>query len=105
MTVRLSFVDRFGEAEASRIEEAAAMHYGWHMMREEISAGSDPFRTCIAICIGFECLSTYREDHGIEASEEDLRSWVIEHGDLKNHDGDFDGLALLIGEYQNWMPS
>lgn len=99
MSVRVAFVEAFGEANAAAVENAAR----GHMNGIHDNQGSDPFRWAIAICIGNECLGRYAEDHGITATPEELRAWVLEHGDLASHDGDVDYLALLAGAYDGWV--
>jgi hypothetical protein len=102
MSTREKFVEKFGEEQAKRVYDAAVEHKNGLHDRE----GSDPFRWAIAICIGFECLSEerYRKSHGITVPWEDIKRWIIEEGDLKNHDGDVDYLALCVGGYNEFVP-
>jgi hypothetical protein len=100
MTTRTSFVETFGEEEATRVEDAAESHLeDFYSTR-----GSDYFRWCICICLGFQCMEVdrYREYHGIIAPWSALKTWVKEHGDLANHDGDVDTLAYGSGVYEEY---
>jgi len=102
MSVRESFVARFGEGQAAAIEAAAEGHKnGCHD-----NPGSDYFRWAIAICIGFECMSndSYRTDHGITAPWDEIRAWIKADARLAEHDGDSDYLALFCGHYNEFMP-
>ena len=99
---RESFVETFGEEQAQAVERAAQDHKnGVHD-----KPGSDPFRWAIVICIGYECCSHsgYREAHRITAPWSEIKQWIIEHGDLANHDGDCDYLAMFGGVYNEYMP-
>jgi hypothetical protein len=101
MSTRKSFVEHFGEDQATKIEGAAQEHKnGVHD-----KTGSDPFRWAVAICIGFQCLEkeSFRAYHGITLPFDDFKTWVIDHGDLANHDGDFDYLAMLAGVYTDFI--
>jgi hypothetical protein len=99
MTIRDAFAAEFGKDTAAAIEAAAASHKnGVHD-----NPGSDPFKWALSICIGHECMSKYRDDHGVTADPEAIRLWVVEHGDLASHDGDVDYLALLCGVYDPWL--
>ena len=103
MSVRESFVARFGEGQAQAFERAADAH-----RRENGGSrgpGSDPFKTVIAITIGWDCFSNpaYREHHGITAPVDELTDWIRKDCDLGNHDGDFDALALFAGCYDDFI--
>ena len=101
MSVRDSFVKKFGEAEASKFEVAAESHKnGIHDKQ-----GSDPFKWVILICIGSECFTNprYRAYHGITADAEEVRQWCLQHGDLASHDGDCDFLALCANAYEPYL--
>lgn len=100
--IRASFVEHFGEDEASRIEGAANLHANGINSRNE---GLDPFRWAICITIGYECWTRprFREWHGFTASIADLKRWVKEHGHLANHDGDSDFLAGAAGCYEEYL--
>ncbi len=100
-SVRASFVTRFGEAEARAIESAAEGHTnGIHDRR-----GSDPFKWAICICIGYQCFEKerFREHHDIKAPASYIDKWIIEEGDLANHDGDVDFIALMINAYDKYI--
>jgi hypothetical protein len=102
MSIREGFVARFGEADAAAIEAAAREHSnGINSTR----TGSDPFRWAIAIAIGYQCmeLGRYRAHHGIVTPWTDLKAWIIEHGNLKDHDGDVDYLSMFIGTYNEYV--
>jgi hypothetical protein len=105
MSLREKFVARFGEDNAAAVEAAGRGHAEELIRPDGIDQGSDPFRTWVVFCIGFECLTKYRVDHGITADSEDLRRFVREEADLRHHDGDFDALGLLVGAYEDWMES
>lgn len=100
-SVRESFVNFFGEDQAQKIEESAKSHKNG--IHDE--PGSDPFRWAIIICIGYECMQkdSYREHHNITVPWDDLKAWIKEHGDLSNHDGSVDYLALFAGAYNEYM--
>ncbi len=86
-TTRDKFVERFGEADAARLESAARRHRKesgsnvYSSMCEMIAGrqkdeAPDQFLLDIATCISWECVSRFREWHEFAASEEDLRSWI-----------------------------
>lgn len=101
MSVRASFVERFGESDAAAIEAAANEHDNdVHPNR-----GSDPFKWAVCICIGYECMTRFREHHGIAATEQAIREWALEFGQLASHDGDVDYLAAFAGKYNEWIPA
>ena len=66
---------------------------------------SDLFRWAICIVIGYQCaeVEAYREAHGIKAPWEEIRQWIKREGDLANHDGDLDYLALFAGAYGEYV--
>jgi len=100
-SIRNSFVDHFGEEQARAIERAAISHEnGIHDRR-----GSDPFRWAICICLGYKCMENeaYRQEHEVTIPWSDLDSWIIEHGNLTEHDGDVDYLALFCGVYEKYV--
>lgn len=105
MSTRESFVTRFGESQAASIEAAADMHRA--ELLEGDKAGSDPFRDAIVICVGFECMSldSYRDHHGITPSWIDLRDWIRSEGNLGDHDGPVDYLAMFAGAYTDLIPA
>ena len=101
MSVRESFVTRFGESDAAAIEAAAEEHKNG--VHDE--PGSDYFRWAIAIAIGYQCaeLDRYREYHGIAAPWAEIKDWIKTDGDLAHHDGDSDMLALFAGVYNEYV--
>lgn len=104
MSTRESFVEHFGEEQAQAIEKACYSHNTDHL---DHNPGSDSFRYAIAICIGFQCMEVdgYREHHGITAPWVDLHQWIIDHGELRHHDGGIDWLALAAGTYNEYVGS
>jgi hypothetical protein len=101
MSTRDSFVARFDEANAAAIEAAAEGHKnGIHD-----DPGSDPFRWAIALAIGYQCaeLDGYREHHGITTPWSEIRDWIKTDGDLANHDGDCDYLAVFTGTHNEYV--
>jgi hypothetical protein len=101
MSVRESFVARFGESDAAAIEAAAAEHKNG--VHDE--PGSDYFRWAVVIAIGYQCmeLAGYREYHGITATWADIKDWIKSDGDLARHDGDSDYLAVFAGTYNEFV--
>lgn len=101
MSVRESYVQTFGEQEAAALEAAAEEHKNG--VHDEY--GTDPFRWAVVIAIGYQCAEVpqYRNHHGIKAPWEDIRQWIIDHGDLANHDGDVDYLSLMAGKYTEYV--
>lgn len=100
-SVRGHFAATFGEDNAEAIMSAAIQHQnGVHDNR-----GSDPFKWALLIAIGHGCLTRFAGDHGITATEDDMKAWALEHGDLGDHDGDCDYLALMCGAYKGWLPT
>lgn len=86
MTTREKFVKQFGEEDTSRIEEAANTHRTkdrdnvWHrigsmLAGEQLTVAPDQFLLDLSTCISWECLSRFRDDHGIAAGEEEIRQW------------------------------
>jgi len=104
MSTRESFVSAFGEAEAAAVEAAADMHRA--ELVEGYEMGSDAFRDCIVIAIGFECMEQdgYRDYHGIATPWISLRQWIKDNGRLPEHDGPIDYLAMYAGAYNEFMP-
>ena len=101
VSVRVPFVEDFGEDQAAAIEAAAEEHKnGVHD-----KPGSDYFRWALAIAIGFECMErpSFREYHGITAPWRKLRPWIKNNGRLAEHDGDVDYMSLLIGTYNYYV--
>lgn len=101
MSIRTKFVEAFSESDAAAIEAAAQGHQSdWQTMDRK---GSDPFKWALLMCISFECMGRFREDHGIQATSEALKDWVYNHADLGSHDGDADALGMLSGAYKGWV--
>lgn len=77
---------------------------GAHLL-EGHKRGSDPFRDCIVICIGHECMTRpeFRDEHGILPDPGALKSWARAHADIEHHDGPIDYLALVTGAYEEWI--
>lgn len=99
---RDSFVARFGEDQAAALEAAAEGHgNGINGTRK----GSDPFRWAVAIAIGYQCakVDSYRAHHRITAPWPEIQQWIKDEGDLANHDGDVDYLALFAGTYEEYV--
>lgn len=102
MTVRVSFVARFGEEDATRIEEASLQHL--EDPHKTDSWGSDPFRYHFMNAIGHECVGRYRHHHGIIATERDMKDWCKAEANLLEHDGDMpDYIGLLAGAFYPWI--
>lgn len=101
MTLRESFVEKFGEEDAKRAEAAAMDHKSFRNFDEAKGYGSNKFRWCVLMVISFECAGEYRDHHGFEVvSEDTLKTWMVEHVEEFNaHDGDIDFLALMCGAY------
>ena len=99
---RNSYVQKFGEEEALAIEEAAIRHVNEY---NSANKGSDLFRWAICIVIGYQCaeIEAYREEHRIKAPWGEIRQWIKREGDLANHDGDLDYLALCAGVYDEYV--
>jgi hypothetical protein len=107
VTVRESFVARFGEDQAVAIENASRDHMTMDSsIHAEDSLGSDPFKYHFLNAVSYECISRprFREHHGITADLDAMRDWALTEGDLGGHDGDVpDYLALLVGVYDEWI--
>lgn len=102
MNARESFVARFGEAEAATVEAAARSHLS--EPHDNDNLGSDEFRYWFLLAIGHECVSRYRNHHGITADVDAMKEWARGEGQLGHHDGDVpDYIALLAGLYEDWI--
>lgn len=101
-SVRLSFEKRFGVKEAQAVFRAASEHSNGI---NDANLGSDPFKWALLMCIGYQCceIDSYREHHGIKAPWDELKTWMIEEGELASHDGDSDYLALFAGAYNEFV--
>ena len=104
--LRSRFAARFSEQDASALEVAGLAHYT-EMSRAERNTGSDEFGTWIAICIGYQCFESEngRAHHGFtdDAPYDEVKQWIIDNNVIRDHDGDFDALALFCGKYQKFM--
>ncbi len=106
MSARDSFVARFGEENAAAVESAARGHWDGDVggVHHDDDFGSEPFRYWFLLAIGFECVTRFREDHGIQAAVEDMQDWAKFDGNLAAHDGAIpDYLAMMIGAYNDWI--
>jgi len=101
MSVRNSYVERFGEQQAAALEDAAVEHNN----DVHPNKGSDPFKWVVLICIGYECVEKpdFAKHHGITVPWADFKSWAIANGELKTHDGDCDYIALFVGKYNEFV--
>jgi len=95
-----NFAAHFGMEQAEAVLAAGFMHNN----DVHNDPGSDIFRWAVLLCIGYECFTRFRDDHGITVPEEDLRKWVLEEAELLIHDGDCDYLGLIAGAYDTWLP-
>jgi hypothetical protein len=101
VSIREAFAAEFGEDQAAAVMAAAIQHKnGIHD-----NPGSDSFKWALLIAIGHECLTRYRDDHGITADADEMREWIKANADLRSHDGDCDYLALICGAYDEYLPS
>lgn len=102
-SVLVSFVKYFGEDQAKAVEAAAEEHANGP---NNTKRGSDPFRWAITIAIGYQCMEKdgYRKHHGITPKWDKLKAWIKRYGNLAEHDGDMDYLALLTGVYNEYVP-
>lgn len=103
---RDSFVARFGEDDAARIEAAAESHLTeWESgIHDDDDRGEDPFQYLFLTAIAWECVSRYREPHGIVATTEAMRDWALTEGNLGAFTGTPpDYLALFCGAYTDWI--
>ncbi len=105
MSIRESFVARFGEDNATHVEEAAISHMAVpYTIHKDDKWGSDPFKYLFLVCISHDCFTKWRGYHQIDASYEDILDWALKDGDLKHYEGDIpDYIALLIGAYNPWI--
>ncbi len=102
MSIRDTFVARFGEDQALAIEKAAESHVeGSHALDDR---GSDEFRYLFLIAVSWECATRFAADHDITVPEAELRDWALSDGHLGEHDGDVpDYLGLIAGMYDGWL--
>lgn len=118
--IRASFVEHFGEDEAVAVENAAAAHaiQGGRRIFDKMAEpfvgptdlvnvpdGADHFQHALLIAIGHECVSKYRQAHGITTKESKMKQWAREHAHLDRYDGPMpDPLADEVGAYSEWLP-
>lgn len=108
MTVRNQFVERFGEENATRIEEASLTHTqdpSYQSVHKDDDWGSDPFQYHLMTCVSRRCFEHQGgETHGFTFTREEVRQWAVEEGRLHEYDGDVpDYIGLLAGAYANWI--
>jgi len=99
--IRNTFVKKFGESQAIKIEYAAMSHKNGINDR---NYGKDRFKWALLICIGYECISKYRDYHGITIPYKKLKKWIVDNARLDLHDGDCDYISLAAGIYNEFMP-
>jgi len=97
------FCEDFSVEEANAIMVAALSHGNGI---NDTKYGSDKFRWALTIVLGYRCVEkeVCREHHGITVPWDEFKKWVKAHGDLVNHDGDVDYLAMAAGVYNEYMP-
>ena len=98
-SVRKSYVKFFGEEQARILEQAAEGHDNEVHSRR----GSDPFKWAVLICIGYQCVEKYAEEHKITVPFKKFKWWCREHGELGTHDGDCDYLTMFVGGYNEYV--
>jgi hypothetical protein len=109
MTIRTSFVERFGEENAVRVEEAALMHLGEgpapHLdVHADDKWGPDPFAYLFLVCIGRDCFTRWRTWHNMGFEYEEVLAWALENANLHAYEGDLpDYLAMMAGAYNPWI--
>lgn len=107
MTVRDSYVEHFGEDQATKVEESALGHMrSVSDSHRDDSWGTDPFRYHLLACISFDCFTVEKNRvyHGITVPLADVRAWALEYADLHEHDGDIpDYLGFMVGAYYPWI--
>ena len=117
ISIRDSFVARFSEDTAFKIEQASLFHAVEDNPVDNILGngghgsdnwGSDPFRYHLLNCIGHECfeVDVYRTYHGFTQTESlvDIHAWVVANADLSSFDGDHpDHLSRVLGVYDGWV--
>lgn len=102
MSIREKFVKDFGEEQTRNIEKAAICHSNGINNKNK---GSDHFKWCLLICIGYQCMEkeSFRNYHQISISWKVLKQWIKDNGDLRNHDGDCDYISLFAGVYNEFV--
>lgn len=109
--IRDSFVDTFGEEEAKRVEEAAKVHldevnpYDVLGTAHKKNRGHDPFQWAIVMVIAYNCIKNpgYREWHGFKIGWDEFDEWVKLEADLTSYEGEFDAMALMLGEFTPYL--
>jgi hypothetical protein len=104
-TVRLSFVQHFGEEAAVKIEEASLGHQNDDPMNHaNDNWGDDPFQYHLMNAISHECLGRWAKWHGIDLDEAEVKRWCLEYGNLHDYNGDVpDYIAFFAGAYGPWI--
>ena len=105
MSVRESFVQHFGEEQATRIEEASLGHQNDDPINHANDKwGPDPFKYHLLNCISHQCLDVWAEYHGITVPVAEVKAWVLEYADLYHYEGDIpDYIGALAGAYNPWI--
>lgn len=105
MSVRESFVARFDEEQAQRIEEASIGHVNDDPVNHANDKwGPDPFKYHLLNCISHECLGRWSTYHGITVPEAEVKEWALAEADLYHYEGDIpDYIGALAGAYTSWI--
>jgi hypothetical protein len=105
VSIRDSFVERFGEDLAVKIEEASIGHINDDKTNHgDDNWGSDPFRYHLMMAIAHECMGRWGKWHGIDVDVVDVMLWTRENADLLSFDGDQpDYIAMIAGCYYAWI--
>ena len=98
--IKERFIKQFGDEEANKIIDAALSHGNGV---NNNNYGSSKFRWAITICLGYDCMTTYRDDHGIKPPWEELKQWIKDYADLGSHDGDVDYISAFCGVYDEFI--
>jgi hypothetical protein len=106
-TSRDTFVARFGEDQAAAVEAAGKQHMSGMFgagVYDGDNRGSDEFRYWFLAAIGYECVTRFRDNHGITANVDEMKDWAKFEGRLGDHDGDIpDYISVLAGAYGEWI--
>ncbi len=97
--IRNSFIERFGEEQAKRIEMAAKSHKDGLGVVEDMS--NSPFRWCLSVAVGFACTTRFREVHGITIDPEEFAAWCRYHAELETYMGG-DVLGFILGSFERY---
>lgn len=105
MSIRESFAQHFGEANAVRVEEASIGHQNDDKMNHgRDSWGKDPFKYHLLNCVSHQCFSKFAGHHGFDVPVDEVREWALEYADLHEYDGDIpDFIGMLAGAYAPWI--